>query len=246
MEIFKKIGLTDGEIKVYLALLKIGSSTTGPIVDKSGVSRSKVYNLLERLMRKGLVSYVIKSKTKYFQAADPEKLVEFLNFKEMEIKDSIEELEKIIPSLKLEQSLNIEEEAEIFKGLEGIKSARDLALNVLNKGETFYCLGANKENQEPLNAYWIEFHKKRKRKGIKAKYIVQEDSRKTLGKQKEKSGLIEVKYLDIAGPVHIDIFNDYVVTCIMKGTYTSFLLKNKYAARYYRDYFEKAWELAKK
>ena len=32
-------GLTDGESRAYLALLELGPSTTGPIVDRSGVSR---------------------------------------------------------------------------------------------------------------------------------------------------------------------------------------------------------------
>ena len=63
-KILENIGLTDGEIKVYLALIKLGSSTSGPITDKSGVSRSKIYNILERLIQKGLVSYTIKEKTR--------------------------------------------------------------------------------------------------------------------------------------------------------------------------------------
>ena len=62
---------------------------------------------------------------------------------------------------------------------------------------------------------------------------------------KSPSLLMKARYLDHAGPVHIDIFGDYVVTCIMRGTYTSFLIKNKYVAEYYKDYFEKAWKVAK-
>ena len=34
----KEAGLTDGEIKVYLALLELGSSTTGPVIEKSGIA----------------------------------------------------------------------------------------------------------------------------------------------------------------------------------------------------------------
>ena len=59
----REAGLTEGEIKVYLALLELGSSTTGPIVDKSGISRSIIYQILEKLMEKGLVSFITKEKT---------------------------------------------------------------------------------------------------------------------------------------------------------------------------------------
>ena len=74
-ELLKEIGLTDSEIKVYVALLEIGSSSKGPIVDKSGVASSKIYELLEKLMQKGLVSQVIKSNVKYFEAAPPKRLL---------------------------------------------------------------------------------------------------------------------------------------------------------------------------
>ncbi len=61
-----------------------------------------------------------------------------------------------------------------------------------------------------------------------------------------KSKLIESRYLGTVGSVRIDIFSDYVVTCILQGTATSFLIKNKFVADYYRDYFEREWKRAKK
>ena len=69
-----KIGLTEGETKVYLALSKLGSSTVGPIVKESKVAYSNIYDILNRLIEKGIVSFIIKQKTKYFQAASPSNL----------------------------------------------------------------------------------------------------------------------------------------------------------------------------
>ena len=53
-----QLGLTNGEVRIYLSLLKLGSSKVGSIVKDSRVSYSKVYDVLERLITKGLVSYV--------------------------------------------------------------------------------------------------------------------------------------------------------------------------------------------
>jgi HTH-type transcriptional regulator, sugar sensing transcriptional regulator len=53
-----QLGLTSGEARIYLSLLKLGSSKVGSIVKDSRVSYSKVYDVLERLITKGLVSYV--------------------------------------------------------------------------------------------------------------------------------------------------------------------------------------------
>ncbi len=53
------LGLTQGEAKAYLAMIQIGPSRVGKIVEISGVSQSKIYNVLDRLILKGLASYNI-------------------------------------------------------------------------------------------------------------------------------------------------------------------------------------------
>src|SRR3989338_3398114 len=179
--ILQKIGLTEGETKVYIALLEIGSTTTGPIVDAAKVSRSKIYHILERLIEKGLVTTIIKAKTKYFQAADPRRLQDFLNTKEKELEQNKKEVLTLIPQLELHKKMSVEEEAEIYRGIEGIKTARELALKVLKKGDTFYCLAANKINLQALQPYWHDFHLRRAKMSIFAKYLIQEDSRREMG-----------------------------------------------------------------
>ena len=74
----EEIGLTKSEIKVYLALLELGSSQTGKIVQKSKAASSKIYEILEKLIQKGLVSYIIKSGIKHFEAAPPERIMDYL------------------------------------------------------------------------------------------------------------------------------------------------------------------------
>ena len=61
----KKIGLTQGEIKVYLALIKHGAQTKSHLAIKADVSSSKVYEIAERLIKKGLVSSFTKNKIKF-------------------------------------------------------------------------------------------------------------------------------------------------------------------------------------
>ena len=80
-KILEKAGLTNNEIKVYLALLSLGSVSAGEIIKKSELHRAAVYDTLERLMDKGLVSYVIKANRKYFEAAMAKNLVEIIEKK---------------------------------------------------------------------------------------------------------------------------------------------------------------------
>ena len=81
LTLLNKAGLTEGEGKVYMALLETGQSSITEIVKKSGISTSKSYDVLNRLEEKGLVSHVIIRGVKYFKAANPERLKEILEEK---------------------------------------------------------------------------------------------------------------------------------------------------------------------
>ena len=61
------IGLTQGEIKVYLALLEIGPSTAGSILEKAGIQNSVFHFCVNSLIEKGLVSYVKKNKFRVYK-----------------------------------------------------------------------------------------------------------------------------------------------------------------------------------
>jgi sugar-specific transcriptional regulator TrmB len=94
-----QLGLTNGEARVYLSLLKIGSSKVGPIVRDSHVSYSKVYDILERLSLKGLVSYVTIGKIKHFNAVEPYRLQDYIQRKEEQLSTQKKIVDQIVPSL---------------------------------------------------------------------------------------------------------------------------------------------------
>ena len=57
-KILEDIGLTNAEIKVYLALLELGSSTAGHILEKSGLQNSVVHMTLHKLIDKGFITFI--------------------------------------------------------------------------------------------------------------------------------------------------------------------------------------------
>ena len=63
MDVFEALDLTKGEKKVYKALVRLKSTTTGPLYKKANVSQSKVYEILDRLRKKGLAASIIKQGT---------------------------------------------------------------------------------------------------------------------------------------------------------------------------------------
>ena len=75
----KKIGLTEGEIRIYDALLELGETTRTLLAKKSGISPSKIYDVANRLLEKGIISSVKKQGIIHFSAADPDRLKDFLH-----------------------------------------------------------------------------------------------------------------------------------------------------------------------
>ena len=64
-ESLKKLGLTEGEIKVYTSLIKMGRAPITIISSKTGLNRTGLYDIMEGLIEKGLVSYIYEEKKKY-------------------------------------------------------------------------------------------------------------------------------------------------------------------------------------
>lgn len=242
-KILENIGLTEGESKVYLALLIRGSSTIGSIIKESKVSNSKVYDILDRLNKKGLVGVSIINNKKSFEAKSPSRIKEIIEQKEQEIK----EVEDLLPSL--EKSYNDAEpiqEAEILQGNKGIKTFTEMILDKLEKGDTFYILGPQKESIETLGAYFQEWHKRRIKKGIRCKILFNQDLKERAEKRK-KTPLTEVKLLpkNIETPALVDIGKDYVATILFGERPLCILIKNKKIAESYINYFELLWKSSK-
>lgn len=112
----RQAGLTGNEARIYLDLLKTGQISGSDLSKKTGLDRSVTYNILDNLIEKGLVSYVIKTGRKLFSAADPKNLLTPLKEKEDFIKILIPKLNNIqkIPELK--------RNVEVYEGKAGLKS----------------------------------------------------------------------------------------------------------------------------
>ena len=177
--LLEEIGLTKSEIKVYLALLDLGSTTTGPIVEKSKASSSKIYEILEKLMQKGLVSYIIKAGTKYFEAAPPERIIDYMEEREAKFSKQKQALKKLIPKLELKRKLSkYKSEATIFRGLKGAETVMNDVLKTMKKGEEYYLIGGVHGASEAYMRFIKHYHERRSKKGIKVKILYSETGKK--------------------------------------------------------------------
>ncbi len=235
-----KIGLTEGEAKVYLALSELGSSTVGPIVKKSRVAYSNIYDILNRLIDKGIVSFIIKNKTKHFQAAPPTNLVDFLDKKEKQISEQKQSLQKILPDLEKLQELKTKQQAEIFLGEKGLRTAYEKLLkNATKEDELLFFYIYDEKYGEESNLFYnsiTELSQKAKNRGICNK-----DYKKSWFAK--KAGFLKMKFTNIPMPGNIDIFRDKVLIVSWRDTIFSVLIHSQSLADSFRDYFEHMWGL---
>src|SRR3989344_2236562 len=227
-----QLGLTDGEAKVYLSLLKIGSSTVGPVVKEAKIAYSNIYEILDRLLEKGLVSFILKEKTKHFQAVQPSRLNEYLERKEKELEDEKEVLKKLIPELEKLQQQIPKQEAEIFLGLKGVKTAYERLVEEHDKNEWlfFYSESGNDIADEFYSRTYSKFKK------------IEKNSKGIANKIYKKSGFIKktnfnVKYVDFPIPGNIDLVNDKLLLITWSENPLAILITSKDMADKFRDYF---------
>ncbi len=129
----KNLGLVEKEAVVYLAALELGSSTIQEIAGKSQISRSTTYEVIESLVKKGLMSSLTKGKKKYFSAEDPERLLSFIDAKEKEFEKRKKELKAVLPELKEVSSLSRQRpRIKFYEGKQGIRRIQEDILRTKN------------------------------------------------------------------------------------------------------------------
>lgn len=247
-KILQRIGLTPGESKVFLALLKLGQSTCGPIVKKSQVTTSKVYKILARLEEKGLASHVQKNKVMHFKAAPPEKVLDLLDKEFQELEQKKAEVEKIIPQMiAYQKQIEEEHEAEIYYGLAGLDTLFTQQLHDLKKGEPNYVIGIThfEDYSKPVTDFFIRLQAKRENKGIKSYFLLGKNARGSFG-YLEKSKHSVLRYLPYSSLVSINIHKDVTVIGVFVGNPILIKIKSKAVADNFIHYFKLLWKLGKK
>lgn len=233
------IGLTRAQISVYLTLLELGETTSGPLLKKSKLHNSVAYHALDQLIERGLVTFVLKGKRKYFSAEHPKSLVKF-------IEDKKEKISQLIAQLTIKPT---KQEARVFSGWKGIYAAFNQILDALPAGSEYigFAAGFEKQYTEESKQFFREFQKKRAAKKYKIKLIANESTRAQVEQYEyyEKFGKPEYRFVPGFAPMGIIIFGDNVLNVAFEETPIAVITTSKLIADSYRRFFYAMWENAK-
>ncbi len=233
----QEFGLSNTEAKVYLASLELGKSPAGAITKKSGVNRTNVYDALERLISKGLVSYIMENNVRLFEAVHPDRLHEFIEERHAKLGNLIQQLKKRYIAGKKE------EDACIFRGKKGIKSIFE---DILKEKNELLVYGAQSRFKEMFPYYQKHWNEERARLGFKVKMIYNESVRAE--KKKEGLKLIEMRFLPETYdfPSLVMVFSNKVVNIVWTESPFAFQITSRGAVQSHTHFFNLLWKIAKK
>jgi sugar-specific transcriptional regulator TrmB len=239
-EILEDLGLSNSEVKVYLSLLELGETTSGPLLQKSGLQNSVVYNALNHLIEKGLVSFVLKGKRKYFQATDPKNLVDFIETKK-------KRLVEVLPLLAKKHEQN-KHEVKLFVGWKGVYSAFNYIIEHLPKNSEYlgFAAGAEEQFSKETKTFFEIYNRKRSEMNYDVKLIANSSARKTIASYKYEKGQKKPQYRFVEGIAFngIIIFDDKVLQVAFEEEPIAVIISSKVMADSFRKVFLSYWNKA--
>jgi len=232
IEKLKKAGLPGNEAKVYLELLKRGSTSANELAKKIGLDRTLTYQILNNLIEKGFVGYIIKENKKYFEVAEPENLLRPVKEKENLILD-------LIPKLKsIEKIKEEKQEVKVYEGKKGLKTYFEESI----ASKDICIFGATGKSYDILKFEIPHIAKRAQKLGMKGRMIT---SKEFKGHEMTHLKNLKVRYLEVKSPATTTIYNDKVAIHILTDKPLIIIIKNKDIADGYRNYFEILWKIAK-
>nr|MBA4405583.1 hypothetical protein [Nanoarchaeum sp.] len=238
LEVLKKIGLSEGEVKVYDALLEIGVTSINSIHEKVGIDRRNIYDILNKLIERGLVSYAEENGKRIFKISNPDKILSYIEEKKSNLNEIKDEVEKMIPSIQsIFKSKKQETFAEIFKGAEGMKAVWD---DMLNYG-SIYWIGSGNYVPQRFPAYWKEWNQRRIKKKIRSYHLFRYEKTKEV----DKKLVPDSKFLpeEFSGnPTVTVIYGDKVAQMILGKNISVFVIQSEELAENYKKYHKFLWD----
>jgi len=231
--VLERLGFSPNEIKVYLKLNDYGSNKAGKIAKLSKIDRSSCYNALKSLAEKGLVSYVLIGKVKWFQLTGPNRLLQYL-------KEQQEDVKSILPELNARHKASkIEGQVRLFKGAKGIKTIfRDIA----SSKQDNLVFGSEGQFGEKMPEFSAQFERMKKENNIKTKLLLRDK------RGAHDTSMTEYRFFSniSKSSAVTNIYGDKIAIIIWTDEPEGILIENEVAAKAYKSIFDYMWHQAKK
>ncbi|MFH0905773.1 MAG: helix-turn-helix domain-containing protein [archaeon] len=236
MNTLRDIGLTENEDKIYLMLLKLGPCKVSKLSKETQIVRTSLYDILNSLIEKGIVTEHLENSIKIFTAAEPESLVEIYEEKLNRLKENIPKLDELKYSFK-------ESYVESFKGKKGVLA---ILSDILKTGKDFLIYGNYTWSKKTFKHIPSQFALGRISKKINAKVLV-DNATEPFRQRNDYRSLTELRYHPemLKTKTITFIYDDKVSIFTQGNDIYGIIIKNKDISDMHKVMFEKYWKEAK-
>ncbi|MFH1448377.1 MAG: helix-turn-helix domain-containing protein [Candidatus Micrarchaeota archaeon] len=251
-EFSAKFGLSERQSGVYGCLFSLGSASAADIVQRTGINRTLVYDYLNLLIEKGLVTISMINNKRVFTALEPKTLIQNiedeLNDIEKKKKRDLQELRDSIEDLG--RYFNTSERASvgILLGKKGVRNLFRDIVSTLKRGQEDLVFIANYEGRGLLGSTIENYYTQCRKKGIRIRVIFDSRPRTTkIGTEISRLPHAKVRFLpaEYSTLTTFHVYGDKASLLLFsEGEVFGLLIENKKVAKGLKKHFEALWKLA--
>ncbi len=236
LTVLEDIGLSRNQAKIYLQLVELGPSPVGELTAHTNIHRTNIYDAVDKLIKRGLVSYIFRGHVKLFQASPPTVLSTFLQERQ-------EHFNEILPQLLVKsKTSHSSQHATVYEGLQGIRAINN---DMIQEGKEIVAFGIPRQTADVLKSVLPVFHRRRIEKKIPMKHLYDEDAKERIAYLNSLS-FTEARYLPTktGSPATTLVYGDKVAFVIWSEPLLGILIQSKRMAEQYRRYFALLYSLS--
>ena len=242
----EEIGLSEKEQKVYLELLKIGTGKAGVLAKKTELNRTSVYDVLESLGRKGIISSYRKGAQTYFSASDPKRLLDHLEQEKAEQAARLDKgkkrLEELLPQfVSLQDIAPNRPKVRFYEGEKGMQEAYE---DTLTSREPIMAYANVATMHEALPDFFPQYYKRRAAKKIFIRAICPRNASTEERHAHDQEEMREMRFLpteQMTFSPEVNIYNNKMLIASWKEK-MAIIVESKELADLQRLTFELVWQ----
>jgi sugar-specific transcriptional regulator TrmB len=249
----KDFGLNSYEAKLWTALLSRGVSTAGELSDIANVPRSRSYDVLESLEKKGFIIMKLGKPIKYI-AVPPAEVVERIKKKTAEeaqsqakVLEGLRESEVLVDlNLLYKQGVNLVEPADLTGAVKGRSNLYDHVHSLIKGAEKNVLIVTTETGLSHKAEHLLSALQKAKDRGIKVR-ILAPQTKDNAAATKQLAAVAQLKSIDKVRARFVVIDGKHVVLMPMddKETHANYdfgvWLSTPFMAKSMEQMFETLW-----
>jgi len=246
-ETLEQLGFSEKEVQVYLAIIKYDRATASLVSKETDINRTTIYDILEDLMSKGVVSKIKKTGKTHFYALPPNKLVDYLEREKREFSKKIDlqkqKIEKVMPELISLQNLHSvnKPKVQFFEGEKGMREAYEDSLQA--DGIIRAYANVEEMHKGPPN-FFPEYYKRRAEADIHIRAVLPQNQASIDRASKDSEEMRTTKFLPeekMTFSPEINIYNNKVLIASWKES-MAIVIESKELTDFHKLTYDLLWD----